>query len=305
MDALARLDHHLARRIAYGRPSEHTKRSYRAGARAFARWCAARGLDVSGVTEENVISYRAELVTRYRSATVKSKLRAVRALLDALGLDPNPAADVHAPPDRTEPEETIVYLTVGQVRAVLAQAEAQTHPVRQARDLAMAWLLVTSGIRNQELCDLDVDDLTLAEDAAQLVIRAGKWGKRRVLHLAPGTADAVRVWLVMRPDDGDALFVGTTGRGRLTPGGVRKIVNGWLTGAGIKVRGKAVHVMRHTAITLAIWAGANRTQVQRMAGHKDPRTTDRYVHLVEAQRENPGKFVEGLLEKERLGELCS
>ena len=298
MDIVIALERHLDRRIAYGRPSEHTRRSYRAGARAFARWCAERGLAVPAVSEDDIVDYRGALIAQYKPATVRSKLQAVRVLFDALGLDPNPAADVHAPPDRTEPEETIVYLTVEQVRAVLAQAEAESHPLRQARDLAMVWLLVTSGIRNQELCDLDVDDLTLAEDAAQLVIRAGKWGKRRVLHLAPETADAVRAWLVMRPDNnnnGSALFVGTTGRGRLTPGGVRKIVNGWLTSADIKVRGKAVHLMRHTAITLAVWAGANRTQVQRMAGHKDPRTTDRYVHLIEAQRQNPGRFVEVLL----------
>lgn len=288
---MGRLELYLDRRVAYGRASDDTKRSYRTGARKFVEWCAARGLAVGDVVEDDVVDYRAAL-KQYAQSTVRSRLQAVRVLLDALGMDPNPAANVHARPDRTAATEVIEYLTVEQVQAVLAQARAEVDQVRRARGVAMVWLLVTTGIRNRELCDLNVSDLTL--ETGRLIVRSGKGGKRRVLHLAPKTIVAMRDWLAIRPPGGP-LFVGTTGKGRLTPGGVRKIVNSYLVGAETKVRGRAVHLFRHTALTLATWAGATREHVQRMAGHADPRTTDRYVHLVDAQRGNPGLFVEGLL----------
>jgi integrase/recombinase XerD len=38
------------------------------------------------------------------------------------------------------------------------------------------------------------------------------------------------------------------------------------------------HSMRHTAITLALDAGASLRDVQDFTGHRDPRTTRRYDH---------------------------
>lgn len=38
------------------------------------------------------------------------------------------------------------------------------------------------------------------------------------------------------------------------------------------------HSLRHSAITLALDAGASLRDVQDYAGHKDPRTTRRYDH---------------------------
>lgn len=296
MDILGRFEQFVSRRCARGNPSPHTVRSYRTQARMWLGWCAGRGLDPLVATEEDVVSYRAELVGRYAEATVALKLQVVATLYEALGVEPNPAEKVRPPRDGTPPEERIEYLTVDQVRAIFAAVGALEDPVRRARDRAMVGLLVTFGLRAQELRGLELCDVILLKrKPGRLVIRSGKGRKRRTLHLTVETAAMVRDWLAVRPVGGRSLFVGLTGRGALSDSGLRKVVKAHLRAAGVDVDGQACHVFRHTAITLAVAFGAARAHVQRMAGHADPRTTDLYVHLVEAERENPALIVEAAL----------
>jgi site-specific recombinase XerD len=293
-ELLSTFEDYVRRRCARGNPSEHTVRGYRTQARLWLEWCREHGVEPRKATEEDVVSYRAELVARYKAATVQLKLQCVRHLYDALGREPNPAEGVQAPPDPTPPQEEIEFLTVEEARAVLAVVDAVDDPQRRARDRAILTTLLTLGLRASELRALRLDDLDLGR--GRLVVRAGKGRKRRVLWLTDGLERALRGWLALRPaTESDRLFVGLTGRGGLSDSGLRKIVNGYLRKAGCKREGQASHIFRHTAITLAIAGGARREHVQRMAGHADPRTTDAYVHLVAAREENPARVVEGVL----------
>ena len=295
-DLLGRFERYVRRRCARGNPSPHTLRSYRTQARMWLEWCAGRGLDPLAATEEDVVDYRAELVRRYSAATVALKLQVVATLYEALGMEPNPAGSIKAPRDGTPPEEGIECLTVDQVRAVRAAVEAQEDPVRRARDRAIVGLLVTFGLRASELRRLELCDVILLKrKPGRLVIRSGKGRKRRTLYLTAETGSALREWLAVRPAGGQALFVGLTGRGALSDSGLRKIIKAHLRAVGVDVAGQACHIFRHTAITLAVASGAARAHVQRMAGHADPRTTDLYVHLVEAERENPALVIEAAL----------
>ena len=55
------------------------------------------------------------------------------------------------------------------------------------------------------------------------------------------------------------------------------------------------HSLRHTAITLALDAGATIRDVQDFAGHRDPRTTRRYDHTRDSLDRSAAYTVAGWL----------
>jgi integrase/recombinase XerC len=294
MDILAQLEQHINRRVARGAPTEHTRRVYRMNARMYLEWCVERGLEPDAATEEDVVDYRAALIARgYSPATLATKLHVVRVLYEALGRrDDNPARYVYAPVDHTPDEESISRLTPAQSRAVLEAVDAADNPHR-VRDGAMLRILLFLGLRGHELCALDLKDV----QDGRLVVRRGKGRRRRTLYLTEGLAEALAAWLVERQAAAHetALFVNLVDGGRLGTGGLRKIVNGYLRRAGVKTLGKATHLLRHTACTLAFLGGAELVDVQRMAGHSDPRTTSQYIHIIQAEQRNPARVIEALV----------
>ena len=115
----------------------------------------------------------------------------------------------------------------------------------------------------------------------------GKGGKDRLLPVRPTVWAATLAYLeksgrALSEELSDApLFTptrnqrgGTTAKA-LTPTMVWYIVVRHVKAAGIKKR-ITPHSLRHTAITLALDAGATIRQAQTFAGHGDPKTTVRY-----------------------------
>ncbi|MGQ3053925.1 MAG: site-specific integrase, partial [Roseateles sp.] len=94
--------------------------------------------------------------------------------------------------------------------------EAPADPVLEARDRAMVELLYGAGLRAAELVGLDVQASGQAQGWVDLqsaeVHVTGKGDKRRSTPLGQAAAEALRAWLVLRPQRAAAgevaLFVG-------------------------------------------------------------------------------------------------
>jgi site-specific recombinase XerD len=288
MDILTQLEQYVDKRVARGAPTEHTRRAYQTNTRMYLEWCAERQIEPGAATEDDVVDYRSALIARgYSPSTLAMKLHTVRVLYDAVGRkNDNPARYVYAPVDHTPEEESISRLTPAQARALLEAVDAADERFR-ARDGAMVRLLLFLGLRGHELCALDAADV----QDGRLIVR-GKGRRRRTLHLTEGLTESLVAWLTERPMGEDALFTNMVDGGRLSTGGLRKIVNGYLQRAGVKTVGKATHLLRHTACTLAFMGGAELVDVQRMAGHSDPRTTSQYIHIIQAEQRNPARIIE-------------
>jgi integrase len=94
--------------------------------------------------------------------------------------------------------------------------------------------------------------------------------------LPPATAAAVDAYLATRADETGPLLATASG-GRLDQAALWKLVRRLARAAGIPSWERlSPHSLRHTAITLALDAGAHLRDVQDFAGHRDPRTTRRY-----------------------------
>ena len=95
------------------------------------------------------------------------------------------------------------------------------------------------------------------------------------------------------------LFIGhgNKSKGELTTKTIQRIITKPLNKLGYKTESITSHSTRHTAISLAIEAGASLEQAQILARHKDPKTTQIYIHNRNRFSENAETKIYDLLKK--------
>ncbi len=147
------------------------------------------------------------------------------------------------------------------------------------RDLAMAELFYSSGLRLAELAGASRADLDLLSN--QLRVR-GKGRKERIVPVGRQAERALRRYLDLReampPGSGGdpmALFVSRQGR-RLSARSVQRRIQALYRQAGIS--GRRVHSLRHSFATHLMDAGADLRSVQELLGHASLATTQIYTH---------------------------
>lgn len=169
-------------------------------------------------------------------------------------------------------------LTKAEVRKLFAAAEKQA-PILAARDVAMLALL-RMGLRRAEVVGLDLDSLRGKD-----VRVVGKGNKERVVPLAPGALNALAAWLLVRgPGAGRGsvaapLLLALTPSGtitdrRMTSDNVPQRLLQLRTAAGVAKF--SAHDLRRSFVSELIDAGEDLVTVQRLAGHAQVTTTQRY-----------------------------
>ena len=160
--------------------------------------------------------------------------------------------------------------------------------VQGRRDSALLEFLYGTGARVSEAVGIDLGKIDL-EDRVALV--TGKGSKQRLVPLGSKAVLAIARWLpdrlsiYARGQRGDPLFLNMRGR-RLTRQGAFDVVRANALRAGIESVKVSPHVLRHSAATHMVEAGADLRTVQEILGHATISTTQIYTrvsatHLVE------------------------
>jgi integrase/recombinase XerD len=176
-------------------------------------------------------------------------------------------------------------LSVPEVRRLLAQAEPSS--ALGLRDKAVLEVLYGTGLRRNELLDLDLADVR--RDERELVVRRGKGGKGRVVPVGRAAWQALTAYLDRgraslagrRGGSECAVFVTAFGQ-RLKATRLRVLLQGYATNAGI-ARRLTPHTMRRTYATHLIQSGVSVRHVQVLLGHESLETTARYLRLTTAE----------------------
>ena len=146
------------------------------------------------------------------------------------------------------------------------------------RDRAILELMYSSGVRVQELVNLDDGDLDLRNGTVRV---RGKGRRERLGMVGTHAATALRTWLAERPRPQGravtALFTNKLG-GRLSVRGVARLLEKHLQAAGLGGRASP-HTLRHSFATHLLDAGADIRSVQELLGHKSLVTTQIYTHV--------------------------
>lgn len=232
-------------------------------------------------TEELIGEFIANLRNRgLVSSTINRKVASIRGLHRFLfreGLwNEDPTILIEGP---RRPDPFPKALTVDEAIALMETPGMATAADR--RDRALLEFLYGTGARVSESVGLDLGDLDLTD---RVVLVTGKGDKQRLVPLGQKAADALLAWLpdrlalLRRDEPGDPVFLNLRGR-RLSRQGAFNIVKKRADEAGIDPGKVSPHVLRHSAATHMVEAGADLRTVQEMLGHATISTTQVYTRV--------------------------
>lgn len=195
---------------------------------------------------------------------------------------------------RPKPEKRAVNpFTEDDIRALLAaipSSRAYTRPGKREcsharptadRDRAILLLLLDTGMRASELCDLQIHQCDLKN---RRIVAYGKGSKERVLPISARTAQAVWKYLATRPQDLVDRPLITTGAGdpfdRFALLNLLKRI-----GSRANVPETNPHRFRHTFAIMYLRNGGDPFTLQMLLGHSDMDTVRRYLAIAQADVE--------------------
>lgn len=147
----------------------------------------------------------------------------------------------------------------------------------RGRDSALMELLYSSGLRVQELCQLNVEDIDLFSGIVRVL---GKGDRERVVPVGGQALKALQRYIESKPVTvrrSGALFRNPNGA-RLSDRGARAIVAKWVNRAALRQR-VSPHAFRHSFATHLLNRGCDLRSVQEMLGHRNLSTTQNYTHV--------------------------
>lgn len=201
---------------------------------------------------------------KYSKNSLYLAVKAIKAYFKYKGLDT--AATLTAP---KRPRQMPKYLTEEEVKKLLEAAR------NNPRDFAILSLLVYSGLRVSELCNLRLEDIDFAERV--VYVRSGKGDKDRIVVISPAAVNALEEYLSTRTDDMEYLFASRKSP-QITRVQVFRIVRKYARLAGIK-KNVTPHVLRHTLATTMLRRGVDIRYIQQFLGHSSVATTQIYTHV--------------------------
>ena len=274
--ALRTFDADLQRRGA----ADRTRRAYGTDAAELAAWATANGLTPATVDYKALRRWAARLSQKGAAPrTMARKLASIRSLFRSLlehgEVASNPADLLPAP---RLPQTLPTTLKPADVAALLERIPAST-PLEQ-RDRALFELAYSSGLRAEELVDLDLKSIDF--DAEQVRVE-GKGSKTRFVPAGEHALRSIAAYLerarpaLVGADAESALFLSKSGR-RLSTSDVRRRLRVWARHASTQT-GVHPHALRHSFATHLLEGGADLRAIQEMLGHASLRTTQRYAHV--------------------------
>lgn len=276
--------------------------TYRKAVGYFFKWIAEQGITQPRRTD--IIRYKKDLADNYSVCTVSSYLTAIRRFfryLNAEGMYPNICAEIQNP--RSQRGHRKDALSIDQAKNVLKAMKRET--VAQKRDYAIVSLLLHTGLRTCEVERANVEDLRSNLGTPTLNV----WGKGRdsadeYVKVTPTVLAAIKDYLNAREAaggklrDADPLFASVSRRdygARITTRSVSRICKQALREAGYDDPKLTAHSLRHTAVSLPLQAGVEIREVQKMARHSSPLTTEVYAHDIRRLENAPEDTLEELL----------
>lgn len=253
--------------------SSNTRVAYAADLRAFLE-SFDDATDALGATPVDLARYRRARVASGKSpATISRQFAALRAFYEtvcSLGIRPdNPLGTrVEAPVGSSD----TMVLTRQEVSRLYEAAGLDP------RTGVLVHLLLGEGLRLAEVLQLDHTDVSGPRTAKQLRVR--RHGRRLTIDLGPdGSRSVALLQRASHADDGPLLRGpdrGPPGPLRLTRYGADHLIKRAADAAGIERRVSA-NVLRRTHVTNAQRAGVHIEDIRHRVGHRDVRTTRRYL----------------------------
>ena len=145
------------------------------------------------------------------------------------------------------------------------------------RDAFLIQTAILTGLRNSEMCDLMVTDLRIGNGQSHIIVRNGKGGKQRTVHIGKEYKRILKRYLKWKMEQEElhpnAYLIRSERSEKYSPSALWRR---WK-----KYCPKTLHCARHTNATLMFQAsGSNLRMVQKQLGHSRITTTQIYADVM-------------------------
>jgi integrase/recombinase XerD len=252
----------------------------------FAAFCYTKeATSVREVTATTLRHFILHLESSHNTGGIANIFRSVKAFLNFCEVEyeqqgwTNPARKVKIATSKIEAFEPI---SVKDFQKMLATCERKS--LAGDRDRAFLMFLMDTGIRKAEITALTVNDIDMA--TGSVLIRQGKGGKSRTVFIGASTRRALSAYMRQREAyiayakarSVDALWIHSQDAKKLGYAGVREILRRRAKDAGIPE--PSPHSFRRAFAVNSLRNGMNVLALQRLLGHSDLSTINRYVKLL-------------------------
>lgn len=172
-----------------------------------------------------------------------------------------------------------VYLTLQETEKLLDAIKDEKNEFLRARDLAIVFTFLTTGMRLSELVSINLSDIS--NDHFNII---GKGNKERTVYLTKNCTRLIENYIDVRNKyiknlEIEALFLSTRKK-RISNRAVQSTIDKYLIKAGFDVSIYSTHKLRHTAATLMYkYGNVDIRALKDILGHASVSTTQIYTHL--------------------------
>lgn len=220
-------------------------------------------------TKKDVEQFKFYLATEksYSKASQYVSIQAVKAALKSL--------EIPIPSNLTPPRRSRKVPNFLSAKEAVAIMQSSSDNISSATIIS---LLLHSGMRVSELCNLKTDDINF--DECSMVIRGGKGDKERIVLVPVDVIDRMKLYhneTIAKGCISDFFFVSRK-KGRFDTSTIERIVRRSAQKAGIH-RKITPHTLRHTFATNILRNGGDIRFIQTLLGHSSISTTEIYTHI--------------------------
>ncbi len=288
-----------------------SRKTFQAGFKCFIKWCRENGISVPNTA--SLIQWRAFLLANYQMATAQTYLSSVKGFCRWFALQEY-GKDIGAQVKSIRPLQGSRRgnLSEVEIKRVLAHLEDNVKEIQTGnkqeknhlnseaekrtntqyaislRDYVMVLVMLVCGLRVSEVSLLDIGDLSTVNGTPVIWVKGkGRDGKAEYVTVPPNLQQILFKYFetregITRKSPMFVSYAKNSFNKRLSSRSVSRIAKEAMVAVGLKLRRLTAHSYRHTAVTMAITAGASVLQVQQFARHRLFQTTLRYIHMIEA-----------------------
>ncbi|MEK6265125.1 MAG: tyrosine-type recombinase/integrase [Clostridium sp.] len=293
------------------RKSAYTSKSYERDIKDFFcvdSICEITMEDIKKVTLIHTQNFIIELTDKnMSSSTINRKISSLSALYKWMLKYQDNSTGVHIikynPFGNLKEERPVInnveteFLTKDECKTLLGSIDTST--ILGHRNKTILVLALTTALRKSEIINIKIKHIT--ERSGYDVVRViRKGGKEDIVKLQGNVLAMINEYILiskrsMLASGEEYLFIGHSTNGKnkekLNASTLNYMIKKVCRNAGIE-KNLRVHSTRHTAITLAILAGATVEKVRDFAAHKNLATTNRYIHSIDKLKNNAGDLID-------------
>jgi len=253
--------------------SDLTLKSYQSDLVIFAQWfeqANGESLRLHKVTPTDLRQYKQHLdQSGFKPQTINRRLCCLKYFLEWGWKTKKISYRLPSPKLVKQMRSAPKWLDKTEQNALLRHMERYAKP----RDIAIVKILMNTGLRVQELCDLTWQDIILTERKGRVVVKRGKGNKYREIPLNKDARHAFLDLDYQQHAGSDGLiFLGQ--RGVLSARGIQLILKRRLQGTALD--DITPHQLRHTFCKNLVNTGVGLEKVALLAGHESLDTTRLY-----------------------------